>query len=149
MNLDVDVRVSGDKEAAALADRLAGRLSDGTPALRGLVDTLLEAQAERFVARGVTWKPTAASTRARDARGGRDPRLMVLTGALLRSLTVRGARGQVVRITATSLRFGTRIYYARFHQRGDGVPKRTVVGLTRLQRNAVVTELRQLLTREL
>ena len=58
---------------------------------------------------------------------------------------MRGAPGQVVRVTPTTLTFGTNVWYARFAQRGIGEPRRTVVGLTRVQRKRVVDELRSLL----
>jgi hypothetical protein len=67
----------------------------------------------------------------------------------MRSLTVRGAPGQFLTITATDLRFGTRIFYARFHKRGQGVPKRAPAGLTRAQRVDIVERFRRLLTSDL
>lgn len=63
----------------------------------------------------------------------------------MRSLTVRGAPGQFLVITSSVLRFGTRIFYARFHKRGDGVPKRVPAGLTRVQRVELVEHFRALL----
>lgn len=148
MSLQVDVTVTGDRPAVRLVNRLARRLEDGTPALRGLVDTLLEAEAERFAGRGARWRKLSRSTQRLDREQGRDPRPLVLTGELMRSLTVPGYRGQIVRLTPSSLQFGTSVFYARFHQKGEGVPRRTVVGLTRVQKQRVVDELRQLLTED-
>lgn len=146
----VEVIVRGDDQAAALLDRLGGRLEDGTPALTSLVDTLLEIHQDRILhQRGVRWKKLARSTLRRDRAGGRDPRPMIDSGRLLRSLTVRGAPGQIVRVTPTSLRFGTNVWYARFHQQGKGVPRRTVVGLSRQQRKLAVMNLRELLLGDL
>jgi phage gpG-like protein len=145
----VDVTVRGDRPTVALLDRLGRRMADGTPALRGLVDLLLEAQAERFAGRGQRWRRLARSTLRIHREHGRGPQPLVLTGELMRSLTIRGYRGQVVQLTPVSLRFGTRVWYAKFHQRGAGVPKRAVVGLTRLQKRSVVEELRRLLVEDL
>jgi phage gpG-like protein len=141
--VEIDAVVHGDRQAEALIERLSRRLA--APHLRGLVDQLLAAERERFAGVGPRWRPLAASTVARDVRGHRDPRPLVLTGTLMRSLTVRGAPHQIVRLTPSSLSFGTGLFYARFHQRGKGVPRRTVVGLTRVQRQSVVAELRRLL----
>lgn len=138
----VDVEVRGDREASELVSRLARRMEDGRPALRGLVDLILEAEQERFAGRGQRWKRLAASTLRRKKGRGRP---LVLTGELMRSLTVRGAPEQLVTITPRSLRFGTRVYYARFHQKGRGVPRRTVVGVTRVQKQSLVAELRRVL----
>lgn len=147
--MDIEVRVTGEKATAQLLNRLSHRLDDGRTQLGGIVDQLLAAERARFRGQGQRWKPLASSTRKRDARGGRDPRLMINTGTLMRSLTVRGAPGQIVRVTPTTLTFGTRIWYAKFHHRGQGVPKRTLVGLTRAQKAHVVGEVKDLLFKDL
>lgn len=143
--MQVDVVVRGDREAVALLGRLSRRLADGRPQLVGLVDQLLGAQRERFAGRGQRWKRLAPSTLRWHRREGAGPQPLMLTGELARSLTIRGYRGQIVRVTPTSLTFGTRVWYARFHHKGVGVPRRTVVGLTRVQKKRVVDELRDLL----
>jgi phage gpG-like protein len=146
--MQIDIVVRGDRQAADLVERLSRRLEDGRPQLLGLVDMLLQSERRRFGG-AVRWKQLARSTTRRDARGHRDPRPMRLTGRLAQSLTVRGAPGQILRVTPTSLRFGTSVYYASFHQRGKGVPKRTLVGLTRTERRDLVSELRHLLLEDL
>lgn len=147
--MQVDVVVRGDRQASELVGRLSRRLEDGRPQLLGLVDMLLGAERERFAGRGGRWRKLAPSTVKKDAREDRDPRPMVLTGELMRSLTVKGYRNQRVEVRPGELRFGTRVFYARFYQKGEGVPKRVVVGLTRVQRKAVVDELRSLLFEDL
>lgn len=143
--MQVDVTVTGAEQTAALVNRLSRRLADGTTQLKGLVDMLLEAESERFAGRGQRWKRISPRTLRKDAQERRDPRPMRVTGRLMRSLTIRGAPGQIVRVSPTTLTFGTSIFYAHFHHRGEGVPKRTLVGLTRVQRKRVVDELRDLL----
>lgn len=143
--MQVDVIVTGDRQAAALVDRLAQRLDDGTPALRGLVDTLLEVEQERFAGRGVRWRKLDPETRRIDAQQGRDPRPNVNTGRLMHSLTTRGAPGQIVRVTPTSLTFGTSVWYAKFARKLGRNP----VGATRAQRQHLVAELKHLLLRDL
>lgn len=143
--MDIDVLVTGDRQAAALVDRLAHRLEDGTPALTSLVDTLLEVHQERFQGRGVRWRRLDPDTLRIDRQQGRDPRPNVFTGKVMRSLTQRGAPGQVVRVTPTSLTFGTSIWYARFAKKLGRNP----VGASRAQRRHLVNELRDLLLRDL
>jgi hypothetical protein len=143
--VEVNVVARGDREAVALVDRLSRRLGDGRPALTGLVDEILAFQNERFHGKGARWRRLAPATIREHARHGRGAQPLVLTGALMRSLTERGAPGQFIEITATQLRLGTRIYYARFHKRGQGVPKRVPAGLTRVQRGALVERLREVL----
>lgn len=141
--MQVDIVVRGIDQERQLLGRLARRLDDGRPQLLGLVDELIAAERQRFAGVGIKWRKLGPRT----AREGRRP--LVLTGALMRSLTVRGHPDQIVELRPGQLRFGTRIYYARFHQKGIGVPKRTVVGLTRIQRKSVVDELRDLLVGDL
>jgi hypothetical protein len=55
------------------------------------------------------------------------------SGALERALTVRRARGQTIRAGRQQLVVGlnsnptSKVFYGRFHQKGQGVPKRKVV----------------------
>jgi hypothetical protein len=147
--VDVDVVVRGDLEAVRLVSRLVRRLEDGRPALVGLVDRILFFQRERFEGRGTRWRRLAAGTLRWHRKRGRGAQPLILTGALMRSLTDRGAPGQFLQITSTTLSFGTRIYYARFHKRGLGVPKRVPAGMTRGQRVDIVERFRRLLTADL
>src|SRR4051794_29385740 len=78
--MEVDVVVTGARQTQELIDRLSHRLDDETPALRGLVDTLLEVHQERFHGRGVRWRPLDPETRRIDAQQGRDRRPNVNTG---------------------------------------------------------------------
>lgn len=141
MELQVGVDVRGTRRAAGLCDRLSRRLADGTPALRGIVDSLTDAQAERFAGRGRRWRRLSPETVRIDRQQGRDPRPLILTGTLMRSLTVRGAPGQLVHVGPTSLTFGSRVFYAKFQKHMGRNP----VGLTRLQRLPLIAELRRLL----
>jgi phage gpG-like protein len=155
----VDVHVD-DRKAVAETEKLVRRLQDGRPALLGIVDLLLAAERERFS--GTRWARVAPATLARDARAGRDPRLMVVTGALMRSLTERGAPDQILTVTPTTLRFGTRVWYAVFHQKGSAhpsrdrkhratttsdrrLPRRPLAGVTRAQHAQIVSKLSSLL----
>lgn len=142
MQVDVVVRTG---ETAELVDRLSRRLADGRPQLLSLVDRLIAAERLRFMGVGQRWRRLAPATVRKDRQEGRNPQPMIVTGALLRSLTQVGDRDQIVRVRPGQLQFGTRVFYARFHQRGEGVPKRTVAGLTRQQRKGVVEDLRRLL----
>ncbi len=144
--MDIDVTVRGDKQAIELVERLSRRLANNQPALGSLVDTIMAMQRGRFERRGVRWKRLAPSTVKKDAQQHRDPRTLVLTGATMRSVTIRGAPGQIIRLTPTSLTFGTSLFQARIQARGNArLPKRKAVGMTRAQRQTLVKELRTLL----
>lgn len=141
MPLQVDVDVDA-RSAAELLGRLGHRLQDGRSPFLGLLDQLIDAERERFEGRGARWRKIAPSTLRKDAQQGRDPRPMIATGDLRDSLTRRGDPQMIVRVKPGELIFGTRVWYARFHQRGEGQPKRTVVGLTRVQKQRLVESLR-------
>jgi hypothetical protein len=141
----VDVVVSGDRPANELVSRISRRLENGAAALGGLVDQILAYQAARFEGQGSRWRRLARSTILEHRRHGAGAQPLVLTGALMRSLSVRGAPGQYIEITGTSLTLGTRLYYARFHKLGRGVPKRVPAGLTRAQRVDLVERFRALI----
>lgn len=148
--LRVDVDVRGDRPAAALLHRLSARLDDdGRPQLLSLLDELTEAQEERFRGQGVRWRKLAPSTLRLDRQQGRDPRPLVLTGELRESLTRIGHPRMLVQVRRGELRFGTTVYYARFHQKGEGVPKRAVVGLTRAWRTRILDAFRDSLLQHL
>lgn len=90
---------------------------------------------------GTPWPAAGDRSRRGSRRGkGRRPRvrrsheLMVLTGALRRSLTEVKGRGGVRRRTRTALTFGTRVKTANLHQnekRGGRMPRRPVLLLDR------------------
>jgi phage gpG-like protein len=143
--MSIKVVVTGDRRRADRLEGLARRLGDQRPQLRSLVGQLAAAEAARFAGMGVNWQPPAKSTLARDRRGGRNPKLLVNSGRLMTSLTTIGDPDMVLQARAHSLRFGTSVFYARFHQRGQGVPRRRVVGVTRTQRQSLVNQLQALL----
>jgi hypothetical protein len=143
--MQVEVRVKRAEEAADLVNRLSRRLEDQRPALLGLVDELLKIHRARFAGQGVRWRKLSPETLRIDRQQGRDPRININKGDLQRSLTVRGAPGQVVRVTPTSLRFGTTIFTARLAKRN----RRNPVGTTRVQRKDVAARLKATLLEDL
>jgi phage gpG-like protein len=87
------------------------------------------------------WEPLAASTQADRARRGYEPAHPILwrTGDLATSLSERGAGGNIFETTSNSLRVGTSMPDASFHQYGTSrMPPRPVVGLTRDRSQAIV-----------
>jgi phage gpG-like protein len=83
----------------------------------------------RFDEQGPGWAQLNEATRAFKAANGLDPRILRATGALFASLT-RMAGGEEASWPDT-IRFGTDVPYARFHQHGTrNMPKREVVALS-------------------
>jgi hypothetical protein len=140
--LALDVTVTGGPRAHQTLARLVARLDDSRPPLLSLLDLILMAQRERFAGKGVRWRRLKPST-LRAKRAANEPaRTLVATGRLMRSVTILGAPDQVIDVRPGLLRFGTRVWYAHFHHKGQGVPKRAVVGLTRAWRQRLIDRLR-------
>lgn len=136
MAFDLQLAITGDEAAERRLIEMARRTRDPRPVLNRLSDMIRDAQVERFGQnRGM--KKLAPSTLARKRREGLDERPLRRTGLLVRSVTVEHAREQIDRIHGDELTFGTSVYYARFHDKGEGVPKRRVINLTNRQRGPV------------
>lgn len=68
---------------------------------------------------------------------------MVATGALLKSLTVERGRGARRSATKRQMKFGTSVYYGKFHEKGESVPQRRIlVPLDTRTRRRMVTDVR-------
>ena len=123
-------------------------LANQSPALREIAGDFREMIARQFAsegrAEGTPWAGRKASRSgarhekrltAEAQRTQRDDSraapLLVRTGALQRSLTVRGAAGHVERLEAQSLAIGTSLPYALFHQMGTRrLPARPIIVLS-------------------
>jgi hypothetical protein len=140
VSLQVDVTLTGTRRSTELFERLESNLRDDKQLL-SIVDTLIDAQQDRFAGRGVRWKRLSPSSLRQHAKEGVGPQPLVLTGALRDSLTRKGDPNMRVELRPGNLRFGSRIFYARFHQKGKGVPRRTVVGVPKETRPVLATKL--------
>jgi hypothetical protein len=140
--VQVHVEVVGGAVTHTVLRRLVVRAGEPRREFESLLDQLIEAERLRFAGTGARWRKLAPSTVREKARLGLDPRPMSRTGQLRDSLSVKGNPRMRVKIGPGWLRFGTTVWYARFHQRGAGVPKRTVIGLTRVQKRQVMDDMR-------
>jgi phage gpG-like protein len=131
--MQFSVQVRGDEAAARRLDKLGNNAERARPVLTKLVGEILAIQEVRFQ-RNQGMKATKASTKATDRRQNRDLKPLRSTGALKDSVTRVGGPNQTLVIDNNSLKIGTTLSYARFHQYGIGVPKRKVINLTPRQR---------------
>ena len=145
------VETRGVRRQRERIDSLGERMEDLRPAGDRVLDELAAAEQRHFNA--LPWPPLAKSTRDRKHRQGLPSRRMHASGLLERTMTGRGAvarrHGQLNRRGRSSVLFGIKrgrvdIFYARFHQKGQGVPKRIVVpkptAMTRLRIGRVVLD---------
>lgn len=138
-------------------DAMGRRATDAKPVFRQLHVWLSVDERERFARQ--PWKPLAASTRARKAREGKDPRIMRVSGDLEEALTrLTGARsvGGARRVARLSAFYGlTRAvpgrtvpsFYGVFQHTGTGrMPARPLIVLSRKTRLRFQRALSQHLT---
>lgn len=118
--------------AAGRLRDLAHRSEDATEVFGKIARLLMRDEAERFSRS--RWTPLDPDTVRQKAKAKRDPRILRATGRLRAALTVWGFPGQRLDIGPDELVFGLDdqgpAYYGKFHQRGEGVPKRTIVQAT-------------------
>lgn len=138
------ISVRGADTASRHLTALAKRGEDARPAFRSIQRQLRKAEAEWFRRGGRgTWPELDEDTRRIKRREGLAPEPLVATGALLRSLTVERGRGARRSAGKTKMTFGTSVYYGRFHERGEAVPKRRIlVPLDTRTRRRMVSDVR-------
>jgi phage gpG-like protein len=130
-NRQFGIQTTGVERNAKRLAAIGGRGADARPAWPLVFQQMRADSEERFKSEGEgTWPKLADITKETKARKGLDPRIMHASNALYRSLTAERGRNTIRRKAKTQLRFGTKLFYADFHQRGRGVPKRPVLQLS-------------------
>lgn len=135
--IGVDLLVN-PRQAVGLLSGFGDRAGDMRPALGIVRELMVQGHEENFESRGSflgsSWPPLSDQTVARKARQGLTPEPLIgESGSLLASLS--GGKGKVSRVTRTSARAGTSVFYARFHQGGASgkrrgeMPARPLVGM--------------------
>lgn len=98
----ISIRATGVADAYRLLSGVAHRLRDQTPAWDDVADEVFEIERRFWLTNGDgEWGGPSDATRQRDARGGRDPRMMRVTGQLEKTATVRGASRQRVQVASS------------------------------------------------
>lgn len=129
MPIDVDVRITGAKQAAGRMMAMYARTKTFTSVLVKAKQEIRAANASNFATNGLPvggWSPLQPQYAAwKMARFPGAPPL-VRTGRLFASLT--GATDSYETMTNTSMSIGTTVEYAKFHQYGTTrMPKRKIV----------------------
>lgn len=134
--MKLEVKPRGVRKTYEALNGIGERGNDARPAWPFVMRELQRSEKRKFDTQGANdhWPAVAKSTLERDARGKRDPKLMRVTGALEKTLTADRAKGAIRRRAKTQMRYGTSLFYAHFHQVGQGVPRRV---LLRMEPNQV------------
>ena len=145
--LNFSLLIFGEKIVTAKYRAMANNAGNLVPSFLQVEDYLMDITGRQFDSQGGraggSWKPVTPKWAARKARTGGDTRILHFDKALRRSVTKRGATGQILEYTPTSLTFGTSIKYAAVHQFGHGkIPKRKFLVILPLDKK-MITEMIQ------
>lgn len=126
----ITIRTHGLAEVMRHLQAMRERAQDASPAWQEFLRWWADNNAEHFSSRGkrwrTPWEPLAPSTRAEKARLGYLSDPLLRTSALRRDLVRRPLGFEHIR--PDEVEAGTRIDYARFHQRGTRrMPARPLV----------------------
>jgi len=134
----INIRMDAATMQAAI-EGMQSNLSDLRPAWRQVHQVLLRFEREVFRSEGAytgrPWQPLTPEYAARkQSRWGRRP-ILQASQRMFRSFTDAGHDEHVFEMTPTRMIFGSRVFYARYHQDGTRA-RRTGVPRTPLQRSA-------------
>lgn len=135
--MQLRLEVFGDVQLSRDLTRWAHAAEDMSPAFADIYDDFRKVERRQFDSEGSYgsggWAPLRPSTVA-SRSGSAHPILRSVgadSGRLRRSLTTKGARDAIARLTSDELVMGTKTPYAQFHQRGTKhMPRRRIVELT-------------------
>ena len=110
-------------------EELAGRAGNPRAVWPLIIKELTDMEKARFDSSGFgSWPKLADSTIEWKKRLGQDSNhILYVTGALERSLTSLRGPGAVRTTTNEGIRFGTSVFYARFHQYAKRLPRRRLL----------------------
>jgi len=117
----LSIKGDGRRQIERELTRISGRVKDFRPAWRGVIGALEDEMRARFDAEGAQggespWPPLSAAYAARKERVyGRQP-ILVQTGRMRESF--QGGGDAIRDAGRMSLRYGTSVPYATFHQSG-------------------------------
>lgn len=128
--LRIDIELSGIDDIRRRLQGMRARSQNLIPAWQAFATWWSRENRDHWRSRGTRWgtpwKPLAASTLAEKARAGYPLAPLVRTGALRRDMTLRPLGFES--FSQQGLALGTRVPYARFHQRGTKhMPARPIV----------------------
>jgi hypothetical protein len=127
----VEVSTTGVRAQVELMRRMGARGADARKAWPAVETIMREDEARQFSTGGTgKWPALADATKEWKSARGQTKGVMRGTDALYKSLTMKKPRGRWRRARKAELRWGTKLFYAFFHQQGHGVPVRKVIDVS-------------------
>lgn len=131
MPVNIRLEFYGDEQLNRTIDRSLEALDDATPAWDVIATSFARAERRQFRSEGGYasggWRPLSPAYAAWKARHYPGRLILERTGALKRSLTERPLGVEV--LLPRRMVIGSDVDYGRYHQRGDGLPRRRPVEL--------------------
>ena len=143
------IQIDGDVQLARRLSRVSAGVRDFRPAWEQIVSQVERIEEEQFSSQGAHgsggWQPLSPAYAAWKARNFGGGGILVRTGRLRSSLTRRNP-DSIREVRPLELRFGTRVPYAAFHQRGTrALPERKPIELSEGDRREIVRTLQRYL----
>lgn len=132
--------------------RFGENVKDLSPVWQVLADDFLKVERDQFVSEGQSgsggWVPLSPGYAAWKAKHAPGRPLLVQSGKLRQSLTERGGE-HIEEIRADSLRLGTEVPYAIYHQKGTRrMPARKLVELSETDKTRWTKRIQAFLVQE-
>jgi phage gpG-like protein len=154
MPIKISFEVDGDQQVLRRLDRFSGNIKNMKPAFRKMHSSFLAIERKQFATQGRSssggWKPISPQWKRQkldwrksghihiDQHGARpvvDYRILHMTRLLRESLIKAGHPLHIKDIGEDQVFFGTRVFYAKYHQNPkDKSNRRRPVELTEMQR---------------
>jgi phage gpG-like protein len=131
MGIKIRINVDGIYATENMLRSAGSRAVKMRPAMEIILDRMLDHEKELFRTSGLSvgrpWEPTD------DGKGIGE--ILISSGRLMRSLTIKGAPEGIQIVTDSDIRFGSRVPYFEFHDKGwSGEPTpRHPIMFSRLQ----------------
>jgi hypothetical protein len=137
MVMTITIEAFGEVELNRTLLRIEKAAEDMTPAFDSIHTQFLHLEEEQFTSGGKYsseghWAPLAPSTVAAKTRAGLDPRILIATEQLYKSLTDATSPDHIYQVTADTMRIASKIGYGAYHQSREPrsrLPRRPPVAL--------------------
>lgn len=128
----LDIKIFGDQIVRRKLFRGAAVAGNMRPGLELVADDMMKVIRTNFESQGRrgggAWKGLKPKTLQAKLKRGEGARILIASGALMDSMTVRGDPEQKLRVTGKSIELGSYLKDAPVHQRGnENIPARPFI----------------------
>jgi len=130
--INLKIKIFGDEVMRRKLLRGAAVAANPKPALELIADDMMRVIDATFTGQGRryggSWAALDPKYVEKKSRAGLDPRILIASGDLRRSMTVRGDENQYLKVDHTGIELESELEYAARQQfGGDGIPARPFI----------------------